>query len=209
MGCGGSKEDVATGNTVTRRSILQRASSITKRKPTSSDVDDATSKTKLVNDQANGAVVEKAPVTDGKANLASANDSSDEYYSSRREMESLEAAVAASEGTAEYFSPLEDVADANMVGGGDHEEKTKSEGVREVEIIEAKKDVIAASPETKEEKEKVENGDKEDDGESLGNLSVDFKEAISIIEEAEAEVANSEKKEEGESKINVSQSSAH
>ncbi|CAD5165032.1 unnamed protein product [Musa acuminata subsp. malaccensis] len=173
MGCGGSKQDVATGNTITRR-ILRRPSSVSKSKASSALTNGDASKKQTA--EANGAA--------GEAKLVS-KESSEEYFSSRREIECLDV-VTGSEG-AEYFSPIED-SDANV--------KT-AEGSGEIAVSEAKN---GAAFGRKEEKEQI--GRKEDDGESLGKQSVDFKEAISI-DEAEAE-----KKSPGE-KETAKKSSAH
>ncbi|CAL9108973.1 unnamed protein product [Musa acuminata var. zebrina] len=175
MGCGGSKQDVATGNTITRR-ILRRPSSVSKSKASSTSANGDASKKQAA--ESNGAA--------GEAKLVS-KESSEEYFSSRREIECLDV-VTGSEG-AEYFSPIED-SDANV--------KT-AEGSGEIAVSEAKNGA-AFGP--KKEKEQI--GRKEDDGESLGKQSVDFKEAISI-DEAEAEA---EKKSPGE-KETAKESSAH
>ncbi|RWW54608.1 hypothetical protein BHE74_00038803, partial [Ensete ventricosum] len=135
MGCGGSKQDVATGNTITRR-ILRRPSSISKSKASSVSANGDASKKQAA--EANGAA--------GEAKLVS-KESSEEYFSSRREIECLDVATG-SEG-AEYFYPIED-SDANVktvVGSG------------EIAVSEANN---CASFGPKEEKEQI--GRKEDDG---------------------------------------------
>ncbi|XP_074575278.1 uncharacterized protein LOC141831774 [Curcuma longa] len=179
MGCGGSKQqDVATGNTVTR-GLLRRSSSVAKGKRSEEKGADAIK----VSDPAAVEDAKKAPA-DGEPQLASKGSSSEEYFSSRREPDSLVDAVEGGAEVAAVSLPGEHVdANANAKAGEDKE----TSAVPELEKEEEKKDKEETTANNEEEEE-----EEEEEGKSVGQLSADFKEALSL-DEKEAEAAAMEK----------------
>ncbi|XP_042410180.1 uncharacterized protein DDB_G0279979-like [Zingiber officinale] len=175
---------------------LRRSSSVAEGKRSEEKGADSTK----VSDSAAVDDAKKAPA-DGEAKLAAKGSSSEEYFSSRRDPDSLDAVAAGTEVAADSLPGEHVDANASVKAGEDNE----TSAVPELEKEEEKKDKEETTAEKEKEKEK------EKKGKSIGNLSVDFKEAISsdekeveapAMEKENTEVARitAEEKNSGESK---------
>ncbi|XP_038989075.1 resistance to inhibitors of cholinesterase protein 3-like [Phoenix dactylifera] len=192
MGCGGSKQqDVATGNTVSTGKLSQKEATASKSKASSTTTDVSSA------DNSSQSIVEKAEMADTNGGLQGNEKPTASMVVGDTEEEQL----TTNETPNEYLSPRKDAEIVEAEAGGEEVDHLSLRKDRDANVVEEEgmeEELKETETETQEEEKEEVDLKNDDDGDSIGKSSNDFKETLSVEETDEGEVVIAEKKIVGE-----------